>query len=123
MLQELILCKSSSPYKRKADLKAGGSFDLDSPINFAVMKRLKLKYGLWNYCKIKIREKSSSDATNKLMLHLQMVGKNLLDFPGIVSSNNYQKWLFSLILDKKEQELLITLMILNNLIKNIKDEK
>jgi hypothetical protein len=91
MLQELILCKSSSPYKRKANLKAGGSFDLDSPINFAVMKRLKLKYGLWNYCKIKIREKSSSDATNKLMLHLQMVGKNLLDFPGIVSSNNYQR--------------------------------
>jgi hypothetical protein len=46
MLQELILCKSSSPYKGSgSEVWAGGSFDLDSPINFAVMKRLKLKYG------------------------------------------------------------------------------
>jgi hypothetical protein len=50
-----------------------GSFDLDSPINFAVMKRLKLKYGLqsWNYCKIKIREKVARMLRIlKLMLHL-----------------------------------------------------
>jgi hypothetical protein len=33
-------------FKRKDPVWAGGSFDLDSPINFAVMKRLKLKYGL-----------------------------------------------------------------------------
>jgi hypothetical protein len=47
MLQELILAKVAALTK-EADLKvwAGGSFDLDSPINFAVMKRLKLKYGL-----------------------------------------------------------------------------
>jgi hypothetical protein len=57
MLQELILCKKVAALT-EADLKYGPVFDLDSPINFAVMKR-KLKYGLqsWNYCKIKIREK------------------------------------------------------------------
>jgi hypothetical protein len=39
--------QSSSPYKGSgSEVWAGGSFDLDSPINFAVMKRLKLKYGL-----------------------------------------------------------------------------
>jgi hypothetical protein len=60
----------------------------------------------------------------KLMLHPQllMVGKNLLRFSRNWSSNNYQRVVVSLILTK-EQELLITLMILNNLIKNIKDEK
>jgi hypothetical protein len=41
-----ITFKSSSPYKEADLVWAGGSFDLDSPINFAVMKRLKLKYGL-----------------------------------------------------------------------------
>jgi hypothetical protein len=29
------------------------------------------------------------------------------DFPGIVSSNNYQEWLFSLILDKRNRSYLL----------------
>jgi hypothetical protein len=43
MLQELILLQSSSLTKEADLIWAGGSFDLDSPINFAVMKKIKIK--------------------------------------------------------------------------------
>jgi hypothetical protein len=47
-----------------------------------------------------------------------MVGKNLLDFPGIQSSNTKMVVFFDL--DKKGTGATITLMILNNLIKKHK---
>jgi hypothetical protein len=43
MLQELILCKVAALTKGSGSEVCGPvAFDLDSPINFAVMKRLKL---------------------------------------------------------------------------------
>jgi hypothetical protein len=42
----LILLQKAALKGSGSEVWAGGSFDLDSPINFAVMKRLKLKYGL-----------------------------------------------------------------------------
>jgi hypothetical protein len=81
-----------------SEVWAGGSFDLDSPINFAVMKKIKIK--VWSpkagiIVKLKLEKKVASDATNIEVDATSTVANGweelTFDFPGIVNSNNYQR--------------------------------
>ena len=81
-----------------SEVWAGGAFDLDSPINFAVMKKIKIK--VWSpkagiIVKLKLEKKVASDATNIEVDATSTVANGweelTFDFPGIVSSNNYQR--------------------------------
>jgi hypothetical protein len=92
----------------------------------------KIKIKVWSpkagiIVKLKLEKKVASDATNIEVDATSTIANGweelTFDFPGIVSSNNYQRVVVFFDFGQKEQELLITLMILNNLIKNIKDEK
>lgn len=81
-----------------SEVWAGGSFDLDSPINFAVMKKIKIK--VWSpkagiIVKLKLEKKVASDATNIEADATSTVANGweelTFDFPGIVNSNDYQR--------------------------------
>lgn len=81
-----------------SEVWAGGSFDLDSPINFAVMKKIKIK--VWSpkagiIVKLKLEKKVATDATNIEVDATSTVASGweelTFDFPGIVNSNDYQR--------------------------------
>lgn len=81
-----------------AEVWAGGSLDLDSPINFAVMKKIKMK--VWSpkagiVVKMKLETKVAADATNIEVDATSTVANGweelTFDFPGVINSNNYQR--------------------------------